>query len=201
MKKLGLFGGTFDPVHNGHLHIARAFADELGLDTVVFLPAGDPYHKTTSRAAAKHRMAMTELAVAEDERFAASNCDMVRDGATYTFDTVQIFRQQFPQTKLYWLMGMDSLFALHTWYRWQALVKQTDIVVAGRGSEGLNQAPKELHAWLGTALQEGSLHLLQAPLSPISSTEIRTRVKQGQSIAGMVCRSVERYIEHQGLYR
>lgn len=201
MKKLGLFGGTFDPIHNGHLHIARAFADELGLDTVVFLPAGDPYHKDTSRTPAKHRMAMTELAIADDERFAVSDCDIVREGATYTFDTVQIFRQQFPQTKLYWLMGMDSLLQLHTWSRWQSLVKLADIAVAARGSEQLNHAPKELHEWLGWALQEGSLHLLKAPLSNISSTEIRKKARAGESLAGLVDRRVERYIEQQGLYR
>ncbi|EGZ44146.1 nicotinate-nucleotide adenylyltransferase [Neisseria wadsworthii] len=201
MKKLGLFGGTFDPIHNGHLHIARAFADELGLDTVIFLPAGDPYHKNTGRTLAKHRLAMTELAVADDERFAVSDCDIVREGATYTFDTIQIFRQQFPQTKLYWLMGMDSLLQLHTWSRWQSLVKMVDIAVAAREGEQLNHASKALHQWLGQALQDGSLHLLQAPLSNISSTEIREKVRAGAGLEGLVDRRVERYIEQHGLYR
>lgn len=201
MKKLGLFGGTFDPIHNGHLQIARAFADELDLDTVVFLPAGDPYHKDPGQASARHRLAMAELAAAEDPRFAASDCDIVREGATYTFDTVQIFRQQFPQTKLCWLMGMDSLMTLHTWHRWQDLVGQTDIAVAAREGGSLNRAPEALHGWIGRALQEGSLHLLNAPLSPISSTEIRARLKQGLGIGGLVCGSVERYIGRNGLYR
>ena len=114
MKNIGLFGGTFDPIHNGHLHIARAFADEIGLDTVVFLPAGDPYHKDPSRASAQDRLIMTELAIADDPHFAASDCDIVRDGATYTFDTVQIFRQQFPAAQLWWLIGSDNLMKLHT---------------------------------------------------------------------------------------
>ena len=95
MKNIGLFGGTFDPIHNGHLHIARAFADEIGLDLVVFLPAGDPYHKDSTRTPAQERLNMVELAIADEPKFAASDCDIVRDGATYTFDTVQIFRQQF----------------------------------------------------------------------------------------------------------
>lgn len=115
MKKIGLFGGTFDPVHNGHIHIARAFADELALELVVFLPAGDPYHKDSTQTSARHRFAMTELVMAADARFAVSDCDMVREGATYTFDTVQIFRQQFPGAQLWWLLGMDSLLQLHTW--------------------------------------------------------------------------------------
>lgn len=115
MKNIGLFGGTFDPIHNGHLHIARAFADEIGLDLVVFLPAGDPYHKDSTRTPAQERLNMVELAIADEPKFAASDCDIVRDGATYTFDTVQIFRQQFPGAQLWWLMGSDSLMQLHTW--------------------------------------------------------------------------------------
>ena len=107
--KTGLFGGTFDPPHNGHLHIARAFADETGLDTVIFLPAGDPYHKSAPCTPAAHRLAMTELAAAADPRFAVSDLDIVRGGATYTADTVQIFRQHFPAGELWWLMGADSL--------------------------------------------------------------------------------------------
>ncbi|EOF8717004.1 nicotinate (nicotinamide) nucleotide adenylyltransferase, partial [Neisseria gonorrhoeae] len=130
MKKIGLFGGTFDPIHNGHFHIARAFADEIGLDAVVFLPAGGPYHKDAASASAADRLAMVELATAEDARFAVSDCDIVRESATYTFDTVQIFRRQFPSAQLWWLMGSDSLLKLHTWKKWQLLVRETNIAVA-----------------------------------------------------------------------
>ena len=153
MKNIGLFGGTFDPIHNGHLHIARAFADEIGLDLVVFLPAGDPYHKDSTRTPAQERLNMVELAIADEPKFAASDCDIVRDGATYTFDTVQIFRQQFPGAQLWWLMGSDSLMQLHTWKKWQILVRQTHIAIAMRQGDNLNKTPRELHAWLGEALQ------------------------------------------------
>ncbi|MBH5954469.1 nicotinate (nicotinamide) nucleotide adenylyltransferase, partial [Neisseria meningitidis] len=142
MKKIGLFGGTFDPIHNGHLHIARAFADEIGLDAVVFLPAGGPYHKDAASASAADRLAMVELATAEDARFAVSDCDIVREGATYTFDTVQIFRQQFPSAQLWWLMGSDSLMKLHTWKKWQMLVRETNIAVAMRQGDSLHQTPR-----------------------------------------------------------
>ena len=110
MKNIGLFGGTFDPIHNGHLHIARAFADEIGLESVIFLPAGDPYHKEASAggADARARLHMAELAVADEPCFAVSDCDVVREGATYTFDTVQIFRQHFPAAQLWWLMAWTA---------------------------------------------------------------------------------------------
>ena len=132
MNKLGLFGGSFDPIHNGHLHIARAFADELALDSVIFLPAGDPYHKNATSASAAQRLAMVEAAIEGDSRFAASDVDMVRDGATYSVDTVQIFRQHFAGAELWWLMGMDSLLQLHTWKNWRTFARLTHIAVAAR---------------------------------------------------------------------
>lgn len=199
MKKIGLFGGTFDPIHNGHLYIARAFADEIGLDTVVFLPAGSPYHKDAASASAADRLAMVELATAEDARFAVSDCDIVREGATYTFDTVQIFRQQFPSAQLWWLMGSDSLMKLHTWKKWQMLVRETHIAVAMRQGGSLHQTPRELHAWLGNALQDGSVRILSAPMHNVSSTEIRRNLA-GQGVSDGIPPAAARYIREHRLY-
>ncbi len=199
MEKIGLFGGTFDPIHNGHLHIARAFADEIGLDTVVFLPAGGPYHKDAAAASAADRLAMVELATAEDARFAVSDCDIVREGATYTFDTVQIFRQQFPSAQLWWLMGSDSLMKLHTWKKWQMLVRETNIAVALRQGGSLKHAPHQLHAWLGNALQDGSVRILSAPMHNVSSTEIRRNLA-GQGVSDGIPPAAARYIREHRLY-
>ena len=201
MNKLGLFGGSFDPIHNGHLHIAHAFADELALDSVIFLPAGDPYHKNATSASAAQRLAMVEAAIEGDSRFAASDVDMVRDGATYSVDTVQIFRQHFAGAELWWLMGMDSLLQLHTWKNWRTFARLTHIAVAARAGQSLNHAPPELCDWLGEALQQGSLKILSAPLLDISSSAIRRRVAAGQSIADDVPEAVARLIERWGLYR
>ena len=201
MTKLGLFGGSFDPIHNGHLHIARAFADELGLDNVIFLPAGEPYHKTAPRTPAAQRLAMVEAAIADDARFAASDADMVRGGATYSVDTVQIFRQHFADAELWWLMGMDSLLQLHTWKSWRTFARLTHIAVAARAGQSLGHAPRELHAWLGQALQDGSLKILSAPLRDVSSSAIRQRVAAGESVGDEVPAAVGRLIEGWGLYR
>lgn len=200
MHNIGLFGGTFDPIHEGHLHIARAFADQLSLDMVVFLPAGDPYHKHPPHASAHHRLAMTELAIGADNRFAASDCDIVRKGQTYTYDTVNIFRQQFPQARLWWLMGSDSLMQLHTWHRWRDLVRQTNIAVAVRPGSNLSHAPAALHSWIGTALQDGSLKLLDIPPQNISSTEIRTAIANGQH-PQQLNQAVWHYINRHHLYQ
>lgn len=201
MNKLGLFGGSFDPIHNGHLHIARAFADELALDSVIFLPAGDPYHKNAPRTPAAQRLAMVEAAIAGDARFAASDVDMVRSGATYSVDTVQIFRQHFAAAELWWLMGMDSLLQLHTWKNWRTFARLTHIAVAARAGQSLNHAPHELRDWLGEALQQGSLKILAAPLWDVSSSVIRQRVAAGESVGDEVPAAVGRLIEGWGLYR
>ena len=176
MPRIGLFGGTFDPIHNGHLHIARSFADELDLESVILLPAGDPYHKTAPRTAAHHRLAMAEIAAQADSRLAVSDCDIVRQGATYTHDTVQIFRQHFPAAELWLLIGMDSLLQLHTWHRWQNLVRQCRIAAAPRPGSSLAQAPAPLQNWLAEALPQGRLHILQAEPLPISSSQIRQQL-------------------------
>ena len=201
MNKLGLFGGSFDPIHNGHLHIAHAFADELALDSVIFLPAGDPYHKNATSASAAQRLAMVEAAIEGDSRFAASDVDMVRDGATYSVDTVQIFRQHFADAELWWLMGMDSLLQLHTWKNWRTFARLTHIAVAARAGQSLNHAPRELQDWLGEALHNGSLKILSAPLRDVSSSEIRQRVKAGERVDDCVPAGVARLMGEWRVYR
>lgn len=199
MKKWGLFGGTFDPIHNGHLHIARAFAKQLGLDCVIFLPAGEPYHKTSQRTAALHRLNMVQAAIADEALFAVSDVDM-RDGETYTIDTIEIFRQHVPDVELWFLMGMDSLLNLHTWKNWQKLVRQTHIAVAARENGALQHAPAPLHTWLGEALHSGSLKILDAPEYDISSTQIRQALAAGQDATQWLPEDVLVYIKQHGLY-
>ena len=150
-------------------------------------------------ASAADRLAMVELATAEDARFAVSDCDIVRHGETYTFDTVQIFRQQFPLAQLWWLMGSDSLMQLHTWKKWQTLVRQTHIAVAMRQGDNLNKTPRELHAWLGEALQNGSVRILNAPLHNTSSTQIRANLAKTHHSDGLP-QPVAQYIRQHKLY-
>lgn len=201
MNAIGLFGGTFDPIHNGHLAIARAAADQLGLAQVLLLPAGEPYHKTAPRTPAHHRLAMTALAAECDPRFAVSDCDIVRGGATYTYDTVQIFKQIYPNAKLYWLLGSDSLLQLHTWHKWRDLVRQTRFVAAVRAGTALAHAPHELQSWLGEAVQNGDVVLLDTVPPAVSSTQIRQTLAAGGDVSAWLPESVAAYIREQGLYR
>lgn len=206
--KLGLFGGTFDPIHNGHLSMAVAFADELALDQVVFIPAGDPYHKSVAtRTPAAKRLAMVEAAISGDVRFAASDIDMVREGATYTVDTLQILRQYYPNAEIWWLMGMDSLLSMHTWHRYQDIFKLANVAVAARNDEKIQQVAPEMRALVAqglsqaTSASKGQLRLLQWQPEDISSTQIRNAVKSGLAIDGWVPKPVRDYISTHGLYR
>ena len=206
--KLGLFGGTFDPIHNGHLSMAAACADELALDQVVFIPAGDPYHKSVAtRTPAAKRLAMVEAAISGDVRFAASDIDMVREGATYTVDTLQILRQYYPNAEIWWLMGMDSLLSMHTWHRYQDIFKLANVAVAARNDEKIQQVAPEMRALVAqglsqaTSASKGQLRLLQWQPEDISSTQIRNAVKSGLAIDGWVPKPVRDYISTHGLYR
>ncbi|EIC14431.1 putative nicotinate-nucleotide adenylyltransferase [Kingella kingae PYKK081] len=201
MQKLGLFGGSFNPPHNGHVHIAQAFVDELQLDNVIFLPAGNPYHKSSLHIDAEHRWQMTQYIIELDSRFAASDVDLNRAGATYTIDTINIFRQFYPQAELWWLMGMDSLMTLHTWKHWQTLVRQVNIAVAARAGQMLTQLPHALHDYVGNALQTGSLYFLNAPMLDISSTQIRAALAQQQDVSAWLPKTVADYVQQQKLYQ
>lgn len=201
MGKIGLFGGTFNPIHDGHLHIAQSFAAECQLDSVIFLPAGDPYHKKTDLVIAEHRLNMVQLAVQQQPIFAVSDCDVVRTGATYTIDTIQIFKQHYPSAQLYWLMGMDSLMKLHTWKNWQTLVRQVKIAVAKRTGDTLAQAPQPLHIWLGEAIKTNNLILLNADEVAISSSQIRKAIAAGENPRAWLPELVADYIQQHHLYQ
>ncbi len=155
---------------------------------------------------------MVELAIADEPRFAASDCDMVRIGATYTFDTVSIFRQAYPQAQLWWLMGMDSLLHIHQWQRYQALLQQANFAVAPRGEGRLAAVAPAVQQWLPEALAKavrqpqghdgGRLHLLQTPYWPISSTEIRAQCGHGRAgVQEVLPAAVAAYIAKNHLYQ
>lgn len=211
--RLGLFGGTFDPIHNGHLQSAKLFADELNLEQVIFLPAGQPYHKQSTQTSAEHRLAMVSLAINIDERFAVSDCDMIRKKNTYTIDTVNIFREIFPKVQLWWLMGMDTLLTIHHWYQYQKLLSIINIAVCMRDNASLQQLDSSLHQWLSDALDKakcnpdgvdgGRVHFLLSVSYAGRSSDIRQYYQHGQYNKAEIYLpdSVVSYIHQQHLYQ
>ena len=197
-KGLGIMGGTFDPIHIGHLQIARAVSSHLGLEQVLFIPAYVAPHKVGMNfAPAEDRYAMTELAIAPYEGFVLSDMELKRSGVSYTIDTVRQLAAEHPQEQLYFIIGADSVAQLHTWHNIQELLELAVFVAAGRpGYEGVME---EAESHLG-AIARKRIILLDTPEYDVSSTEIRSRIKDGLPLTGLVPAEVEDYIYDHELY-
>ena len=197
-KSLGILGGTFDPIHMGHLRMAEHVFQRMELEQIIFIPAYVPPHKLGQDfAPAAYRYAMTELAVADNPHFIVSDMEIKRTGVSYTIDTIRELHRQYADKELHFIIGADSVAQLHTWHNIEEMLEMTTFVAVWRpGYEG---AMEELVRHLGQRARERVL-LLDTPVYDISSTEIRTRIREGRSLAGLVPGSVEKYIFEHGLY-
>jgi nicotinate-nucleotide adenylyltransferase len=201
-QRIGLYGGSFNPIHNGHLIVARSVAEQLHLDSVLFLPSSSPPHKERSGlAGAEQRVAMLSLAMEGEPRLELNEYDLKREGPSYTVDTIAHFREEYGlDVMLHWIIGADSLAELITWYRVRALVDSCRIVTAARpGWERIDFEP--LRARLNeehiASLKAG---ILETPRIDISATDIRHRIRDGRSIRYLVPDAVRTYILEKGLY-
>ena len=198
-----LFGGSFNPIHVGHLIIARAAAEQLGVERTILIPSAAPPHKTGSDLAApEDRLEMVRLAVAGEPGFEVSDIELRREGPSYTLLTVQAYRQQVgADVPLYWLIGGDTLPELHSWYHIAELVDLCRIVTAVRpGFETPDFST--LFGCLSLAqIQRLRESILSTPRIDISATQIRARVREGKSIRYLVPESVVEYIAQERLYR
>lgn len=197
-KGLGIMGGTFDPIHIGHLQIARAVGRHLGLEQVMFIPAYIPPHKLgMDFAPAEDRYAMTALAIAPYQDFVLSDMELKRSGVSYTIDTVRQLAKEHPDEQLYFIIGADSVAQLHTWHNIHELLQLAIFVAAGR--PGYDGVMEEAEAHLGSIARK-RIMLLDTDEYDVSSTEIRSRIKAGKSLAGLVPELVEKYIYEHSLY-
>lgn len=203
MAGILLFGGSFDPIHHGHLIVARAAAELIAAERVVLIPGASPPHKPPLRLSpADVRLELCRLAVGDDPLFEVSDWEARQTGPNYTLCTVRHFRQSLPaQTPLFWLLGMDSLAELPSWHRVDELVEACTLVTAGRPGVAPPQPPS-LQPPLSAAQARRLLeHVLPTPLIDISASYIRARVKAGRSIRYLVPEAVRLAIERHGLYR
>jgi len=200
--RLGVFGGSFDPVHYGHLLLAECCREQCRLERVWFVPAGVPPHKQgRAIAPAQSRLAMLELAIAGHEQFAASDIEIEREGVDYSVDTLRHFHDRWPEAELFLLVGADMLADLPNW-REAAEVCRLALPV-GVARPGAAAPLPDALAGLGPSerVEEIRRHQVAMPLVGFSSTEIRRRVAAGQSIRYQTPRAVEEYIKTHGLYR
>jgi len=198
---IGLFGGSFNPIHNGHLIVARAVGELLGLDRVVFIPSPNPPHKPGADLAdAADRLEMVRRAIAGETGFDCSDLEIRRSGPSYTILTVQEFSRLKPGRPLCWIIGADSLAELYSWYRLAELVELCRIVTAARpgfDQPNLAELSRMLPAERVRRLQDD---ILPTPRIDVSATEIRRRVAAGLSIRYLVPDPVLEYLRQRGLY-
>ena len=197
--RLGIFGGTFDPVHNGHLLLAEQCREQCRLDQVWFIPAGVPPHKLARTiASGKARAEMLELAVAGHESLRVDRRELQRDDTCYTVETLAGLAAEDPTRELFFLMGADSLAEFPTWREPRRIVELAQLAVVNRGGTPLPDL-EPLRALLGEALLS-RIHVVTIAGVDISSSDIRRRIGEGKSIRYMVPRAVECYIETHVLY-
>ncbi|MCY2929956.1 MAG: nicotinate-nucleotide adenylyltransferase [Planctomycetota bacterium] len=203
-EAMAFFGGTFDPVHHGHLIVARAIAERGGFARVHLVPAFQPPHKTTARATAEQRLAMLTLAIADEPRLAVCSIELDRPGPSYTYETLEALRAQHgPDTPLHWVIGADMLEELHLWRRIDRVLELARLIVAVRPPwdqrlEGLLEGlSAKLGAQAAQRLREG---VIRTPLLEIASRDIRERILRGRAIRYLVPAAVEGYIRANGLY-
>ena len=195
MRAVGVMGGTFDPIHHGHLVAASEVADEYELDRVIFVPTGRPWQKDSLGAGAEHRYLMTVIGTATDPRFDVSRVDIDRPGPTYTIDTLQDLRRQLgDQVRLVFITGADALGQILTWHRHEEAIALAEFV-------GVSRPGFNLDAPIPVAPTPGArVSLMEVPALAISSTDVRDRVAAGRSIDYLVPEGVARFIEKLGLY-
>jgi nicotinate-nucleotide adenylyltransferase len=197
-RRLGVLGGTFDPIHHGHLVAAQEALYRLGLDRVLFVPAGNPPHKPARPVLpAHHRLRMVELAIAGKPCFVVSRVDVDRAGPQYTADTLALLHGEWgPGASLFFVVGSDSLADMLDWHQPERIVEQCQVAVVQRpgARPDMDRLEKALP---GLASR---IHHVEMPLLQISSTDLRARVREGRPISYLVPPAVEAYIREQELY-
>ncbi|HMD53203.1 MAG TPA: nicotinate (nicotinamide) nucleotide adenylyltransferase [Phycisphaerae bacterium] len=199
MAQMVIFGGTFDPVHNGHIQLARSAKNMLHADKVLLIPAAvSPHKSNTTTASAQDRLAMLRLATANEPDIEISDLEIKRPPPSYTFDTIQSLRKQFPTDEFVLLIGADQLPKLHTWHKIGELLAGVKTAVLPRDGSPIPENPPD--KILAPCWPEIKKNVLELPKIVISATDIRQRVSQGLSISGLVHPDVERYIGERHLY-
>lgn len=193
--RIGIMGGTFNPVHNAHLIIAELAREEYALSRVIFITSGNPPHKETMLGA-RHRFNMTHLAIEGNDGFSEDDFEISRDEKSYTVHTLEYLKNKYPSDELFFIIGEDSLCDLSTWYKPQEILNMANILVFPRKSR------KSLEYEINSARKkfDGGIFAIDAPLMEISSTDIRNRIASGKTVRYMLPDKVLRYIEENNLY-
>lgn len=213
MERIGLLGGTFDPVHNGHLQLGRSVLDRCGFDKVLFIPAACPPHKDDKKVGAiEHRLQMLRLAIGTSRSFEISEIELNRDKISYTIDTIEALKKSGDHnSRYYFIIGFDAISEIESWHRWQELLYATNFIVAVRPGFSLKEIeqllerngfwhdPSRGERWF-CKRSDNEILFLTGEIAAISSTDIRARIAAGQSWRSLVPPQVADYISRESLY-
>jgi len=188
---IGVLGGSFDPVHNGHCAIAQAACEHFHLEKVIFIPAGTPPHKATVCASSIHRLAMLRRAIAGNPMFDVWDIELRREGKSYTVDTIAALKRRYPGRRLFFIIGSDNLTEIPAWHRYKQILRMCTLCVAGRPGYPL-RVPAKLRSARILAFPSARLAL--------SSSEIRGLLKMGLSCRYCIAHTVYQYIKKHALY-
>lgn len=200
MSRKAIFGGTFDPIHNGHVNIAYEALEKLNLDEIIFMPSGDPPHKADKNiTAGLLRLEMTRMVVECNEKFSVSDYEIMKKGKSYTYETMKYFSEKHKNTQWYFIAGLDSLMYIHKWAKPEEIFKKCKVIILVRSGfknheviERKEQIEKDY---------ETEIILLDIPRLDISSTEIRERIRSNRYCGHLMPRDVEYFAETVGLYK
>lgn len=198
--KTGIYGGTFNPIHNGHLHIVEEFRRGLGLDRVLLIPTRVPPHKAApDLASAGERFAMCRLAAQGKPWLELSDIEMRREGKSYTAETLEELSVLYPQDQFYLLMGEDMFLTLGRWYRPETIFSLASVCTTPRSPDGLDALRQKALEYTGQF--QARCFLEHIPYLAISSTQVRQAVARGEDVSGLVPQAVAAYMKERGLYR
>ncbi len=213
-KKIGLFGGTFNPIHLGHLRGAEQIREAFGLQEVVFIPAALPPHKVTEKIiAAHHRLEMVKRAIQKNPYFSASDVELRRSGKSYSIDTIRYFRERHQSSIFFFILGRDAFVEIETWKEYQHLFSLCNFIVMTRPGFQKSSAPPPLpeslipayrydqkaEAWVHSSGY--TLFFKEINFLDISSTRVRELIEKGESVRNLIPSEVEAYVREHGLYR
>jgi len=216
--RIGLLGGTFNPIHNGHLYIAEAVEKKLHLNRILFIPSGNPPHKKEAVPPAAHRLEMTRLALLNHPNFELCEIEVKRPGKSYSVETVSELKRLYPQDRLFFIIGTDAFLDLPTWREPERLLSLCDFVVVTRPGHPLSELPnlgllqkinpgrlleldrQEEGIVTISVTSERSIHFISIPPSPISASDIRNRFAAGRETKNLLPEPVASYIIKNNLY-